>query len=150
MERNTSDTSGRGNTGDSTSGGFGGTSSSTAGEKLADAGTSIRDRAGSLKHSIADALESSAEKLRAQGAGGGQIAGIAATRGSADMIGEGNRLGEATNQLAGGLQASADWLRDADLDGLKSGVERQVKEHPARSLAVAIGLGYLLGKVLRK
>ena len=57
---------------------------------------------------------------------------------------------EATNQLAGGLQASADWLRDADLDGLKSGVERQVKEHPGRSLAVAVGLGYLLGKAFRK
>ena len=54
------------------------------------------------------------------------------------------------NQLAGGMQASADWLREADLDGLKSGIERQVKEHPARSLAVAVGLGYLLGKAFRK
>jgi hypothetical protein len=66
------------------------------------------------------------------------------------MVGEGNRLSEATNQLAGGLQASADWLRDADLDGLKSGVERQVKEHPGRTLAVAVGVGYLLGKAFRK
>ena len=66
------------------------------------------------------------------------------------MVGEGNRLSEATNQLAGGLQASADWLRDADLDGLKAGVERQVKEHPGRTLAVAVGVGYLLGKAFRK
>jgi hypothetical protein len=66
------------------------------------------------------------------------------------MIADGSRVAEATNQLAGGLQASADWLRDADLDGLKSGVERQVKEHPGRSLAVAVGLGYLLGKAFRK
>ena len=123
---------------------------STAGEKLADVGSSVRNRAGSLKNSLADALESGAEKLRAQGAGGGQIAGASATGGSADMISEGNRVGEATNQLAGGLQASADWLRDADIDGLKSGVERQVKEHPGRTLAVAVGLGYLLGKVFRK
>ena len=65
-------------------------------------------------------------------------------------IADDNRISEATNQLAGGLQASADWLRDADLDGLKSGVERQVKEHPGRSLAVAVGLGYLLGKAFRK
>ena len=66
------------------------------------------------------------------------------------MISEGSRVSEATNQLAGGLQASADWLRDADIDGLKSGVERQVKEHPGRTLAVAVGLGYLLGKAFRK
>ncbi len=123
---------------------------SAAGEKLGDVGSSVRDRAGSLKNTIADALESGAEKLRAQGAGGGQIAGASATGGSADMVGEGNRLSETTNQLAGGLQASADWLRDADLDGLKSGIERQVKEHPGRSLAVAVGLGYLLGKAFRK
>jgi hypothetical protein len=123
---------------------------STAGEKLSDVGTSVRERAGGLKQTLADALESGAEKLRKQGAGGGQIAGSAATGGSTTMVGEGSRISEATNQLAGGLQASADWLRDADLDGLKSGVERQVKEHPGRTLAVAVGLGYLLGKAFKK
>ena len=123
---------------------------SSAGEKLSDVGSTVRDRAGSLKNTIADALESGAEKLRTQGAGGGQIAGSAATGGSSAMVSDGNRLGDATNQLAGGLQASADWLRDADLDGLKSGVERQVKEHPGRTLAVAVGLGYLIGKAFRK
>jgi hypothetical protein len=123
---------------------------STAGEKLGDVGSSVRDRAGSLKQTLANALESGAERLRSQGAGGGQIAGASATGGSSAMVGDGNRLSEATNQLAGGLQASADWLRDADLDGLKSGVERQVKEHPGRTLAVAVGVGYLLGKAFRK
>jgi ElaB/YqjD/DUF883 family membrane-anchored ribosome-binding protein len=124
---------------------------STAGDKLADVGSSVKERASGLKATLADALESGAEKLRQQGAGGGQIAGAAATGGSASMISEeSNRLAATTNQLAGGLQASADWLRDADLDGLKSGIERQVKEHPGRSLAVAVGLGYLLGKAFRK
>jgi hypothetical protein len=60
-----------------------------------------------------------------------------------------NRMGDMSNQVAGGLQASADWLRDADLDGLKTGLERQVKDHPGRTLAVAVGLGYLLGKAIR-
>jgi ElaB/YqjD/DUF883 family membrane-anchored ribosome-binding protein len=123
---------------------------STAGERLSGVGSQVRDRAGNLKNSLADALETGAEKLRNRGAGGGQIAGASATGGSAGMIAEDNRIAGATNQLAGGLQASADWLRDADLDGLKSGVERQVKEHPGRSLAVAVGLGYLLGKAFRK
>jgi hypothetical protein len=123
----------------------------TAGDKLADVGSTVRDKAGSLKNSLADALESGAERLRAQGAGGGQLAGASATGGSTDMVSDGtNRLAATTNQLAGGMQASADWLRDADLDGLKSGIERQVKEHPGRSLAVAVGLGYLLGKAFRK
>ena len=122
----------------------------TAQEKLADAGSTVRDKAGSLKHSLADALESGAERLRKQAAGGGQTAGAAATGGSVDMVSDQpNRVADMSNQVAGGLQASADWLRDADLDGMKSGLERQVKEHPGRTLAVAVGLGYLLGKAIR-
>ena len=120
-------------------------------EKLAGAGSTVKEKAGTLKHSLADALESGAEKLRQQAAGGGQTAGAAATGGSVGMVSDqSNRMGEYSNQLAGGLQASADWLRDADLDGLKTGLERQVKEHPGRTLAVAVGLGYLLGKAIRK
>ena len=123
---------------------------STAGDKLAEVGATVRDRAGNLKTTIADALESGAERLRQQGTGGGQIAGSSATVGATGMIAESPQLGAAANQIAGGMQASADWLRDADIDGVKSGIERQVKEHPGRSLAVAVGLGYLLGKALRK
>jgi ElaB/YqjD/DUF883 family membrane-anchored ribosome-binding protein len=124
---------------------------STAGEKLSGVGSTVRDKAGNLKSSLADVLESGAEKLRAQGAGGGQLAGAAATGESTGMIADqSNRMAGATNQLAGGLQASADWLRDADLDGMKTGIERQVKEHPGRTLAIAVGAGYLLGKAFRR
>jgi hypothetical protein len=123
----------------------------TAQEKLADAGSTVREKAGTWKNSLADALESGADKLRQQGAGGGQTAGDAATGGSVGMVADQpNRMTGMTNQLAGGMQASADWLRDADLDGIKSGIEQQVKEHPGRTLAVAVGLGYLLGKAIRK
>jgi ElaB/YqjD/DUF883 family membrane-anchored ribosome-binding protein len=118
---------------------------------LSDAGTTVRERAGTLKNSLADALESGAERLRQQGAGGGQMAGAAATGGSAGMVtDQSNRMADVSNQVAGGMQGAADWLRDADLDGLKSGLERQVKEHPGRTLAVAVGVGYLLGKAIRK
>lgn len=179
MERNANDTFGTQNTSDASSGGgFGSTSgqASQAGSQgpadasfsrdtstdagnigdrarsaLSDAGSTVRDRAGNLKNSLADALESGAERLRQQGSGGGQMAGAAATGGSAGMVtDQSNRMADVSNQVAGGLQGAADWLRDADLDGLKSGLERQVKEHPGRTLAVAVGLGYLLGKAIRK
>ena len=179
MERNANDTFGNQNSSDASSGGaFAGTSgqASQAGSQgtadasfsrdtsnesanlgdrargaLTDAGSTVRDRAGNLKNSLADALESGAEKLRQQGAGGGQMAGAAATGGSTGMVSDqSNRMADVSNQVAGGLQGAADWLRDADLDGLKSGLERQVKEHPGRTLAVAVGLGYLLGKAIRK
>jgi ElaB/YqjD/DUF883 family membrane-anchored ribosome-binding protein len=123
---------------------------STAQEKLADVGSQVRDGAGNLKNTIANALESGAERLRQQGAGGGQFAGAAATGGSTEMVGEQNRLAQTTNQLAGGMQGAADWLRDADLDGMKTSLEQQVKNHPGRTLAIAVGVGYLLGKAFRR
>lgn len=122
---------------------------SAAGDKLADVGSTVRDKAGNLKTTIADALQSGAERLRQQAASNAQVAGAGA-EGGTSIIADDNRLAQTSNQLAGGMQGAADWLRDADLDGLKSGIERQVKEHPGRSLAVAVGLGYLLGKALRR
>jgi hypothetical protein len=61
-----------------------------------------------------------------------------------------DRMAQVTSRVAGGMEGAADWLRDADLDGLKASVEQQVKEHPGRTLLIAVGLGYLLGKALRK
>ena len=121
-----------------------------AGDKLADAGSAVRDKAGNLKATLADALASGAERLRQQSAGGVALAGAGVAAGSPDATADESRLAQTSNQLAGGMQSAADWLRDADLDGLKSGIERQVKEHPTRLLAVAIGVGYLLGKAFRK
>ncbi len=115
-----------------------------AGDKLAEVGSAVRDSAGNAKTSIADALQSGAERLRQQSAGG-----AGATGAGAAAISDDSRISQASKQLAGGMQGASDWLRDADLDGLKSGLERQVKEYPGRSLAVAIGLGYLLGKAFR-
>jgi ElaB/YqjD/DUF883 family membrane-anchored ribosome-binding protein len=70
--------------------------------------------------------------------------------GAIEIVADEGRLARTSNQLADGMQGASDWLRDADLDGLKAGIERQVREHPARSLAVAAGVGYLLGRAFRK
>ena len=55
-----------------------------------------------------------------------------------------------TDTLASGMQSSAEWLREADLEKMQAGVEKQVKEHPARSLLIALGAGYLIGKAFRR
>lgn len=125
----------------------------SAQEKLADAGSTVRERAGHMKDSLADALDAGADKLRRRGAAGamgdsGTLAG--ATGAGSTAIDSDGKMSQVTNRVAGGMSATADWLRDADLDGLKSGLERQVKDHPGRTLLVAVGVGYLLGKALRK
>jgi hypothetical protein len=146
----------------STGAGMGGSSSTDAGgsgmgdrardiagnakDKLADVGSSVRQGAGTAKDKLADALSSGADKLRQRG-GRGQLSG---STGTADITVSGDGVSQVTDRVAGGMQATADWLRDADIDSMRLGVERQVKEHPGRTLLIAVGLGYLLGKAFRK
>ena len=107
-------------------------------------GSSIKDKASNIPAIIADGLQAGANALRqnrtsGQSAGGGSVALTADTS-----------IAAVTDTLATGMQSSADWLRHADIDGMKAGIERQVKEHPGRTLLIAVGLGYLIGKALRK
>jgi hypothetical protein len=118
-----------------------------AGEKLSDVGSSVRERAAGAKDSLANALEAGAEKLRAR-TGDGAMAGAGAMGGTVAVSDD--RMTQVTTKVAGGMEAASEWLRDADLDGLKGSIEQQVKEHPGRTLLIAVGVGYLLGKALRK
>jgi len=125
----------------------------SAQEKLADVGSGVRERAGHMKDSLADALDSGADKLRQRATASAMtssdtLAGATGSGGTA--ISSDGKMSQLNNRVAGGMSATADWLRDADLDGMKAGIERQVKEHPGRTLLVAVGVGYLLGKALRK
>lgn len=124
----------------------------TAQEKLADVGSTVRDRTGQMKNSLADALHSGADKLRQRSSApsgtASQLAGASDT-GSVAVPSD-NRAAQLGSRVASGMDATADWLRETDLDSLKTGLERQVKEHPGRTLLIAAGLGYLLGKAFRR
>jgi len=118
----------------------------SAQDKLADVGSTVRDRAGNLKKSLADALDSGANRLR-QRAAVSDLAG--ATTGSTVAVESDTRMTQVNNKVASGMESTADWLRDADLNSLRTGIERQVKDHPGRTLLIAAGLGYLIGKAFR-
>ncbi|MEX2154289.1 MAG: hypothetical protein WD825_13195 [Gemmatimonadaceae bacterium] len=126
----------------------------TAGDKLADVGSGAREKVGAAKDKLANALESGAERLRERthGAGSGAaLAGATANGTTADgttAVGDG-RVAQVSDRVAGGMEATADWLRQADIDGLKAGIETQVKEHPGRTLLIALGLGYLVGRAFK-
>ena len=118
-------------------------------DRLADVGHQVRDKAGQAKNSLVGALEAGADRLRQRAHGGTPSYAGATGDGNVGVADQG-RLAPVADKVAGGMQATADWLRDADLDSLRSGVERQVKEHPGRTLLIALGLGYVIGKAFRK
>jgi hypothetical protein len=106
--------------------------------------SSVKGKAAAIPSMLADGLEAGAEALRQR------RAPASSADGSALAITNDPSISAVTDTLATGMQSSAEWLRDADLEKLKQGVEKQVKEHPARSLLVALGAGYLIGKALRR
>jgi hypothetical protein len=106
--------------------------------------TTVKQKASTIPAMLADGLEAGANALR-------QNKPAAATSdGSTVAVSSDSSIVAVTDTIATGMQSSAEWLRDADLDKIKTGVEKQVKEHPARSLLVALGAGYLIGKALRR
>jgi hypothetical protein len=107
--------------------------------------SSVKEKASGLPAMLADGLQAGAEALRQR-----QVSSQTSAPGSSVAVTSDPTIAAVTDTLASGMESSADWLRDADLDKLKDGVEKQVKEHPARSLLVALGAGYLIGKALRR
>jgi hypothetical protein len=116
-------------------------------EAVTDRLGTAREKAGELKSTLADKLQAGAEKLRQRGQTGAYAG--ATGSGTAAVTGD-DRMAAMSNRVAGGLQHTADWIREADVDSLRSSIETQVKEHPGRTLVIAAGIGYLLGKAFRR
>jgi hypothetical protein len=115
------------------------------GNRVKSVASSVKNKASGIPAMLADGLQAGAEALRHRRPSAETTDG-----GSSVAIASDPTIAVVTDTLASGMQSSADWLRDADIDKLKEGVEKQVKEHPARSLLVALGAGYLIGKALRR
>jgi len=102
----------------------------------------VKDKARELQSTLADRLDAGADKLRQRSST--TLAG--ATDGGTASATADNRMTNVQDSVARGMNKSADWLRNGDL---KADIERQVRENPGRTLLIALGLGYVLGKAFR-
>jgi len=103
----------------------------------------VKDKARELQSTLADRLDSGAEKLRQRT----QRATLAGATGTADVdVPSTERMTQVQDSVARGMHKSADWLRNGDL---KADIEKQVRDNPGRTLLIALGVGYLLGKAFR-
>ena len=118
--------------------------------KTEQAKTSVQDKLGQVKEkardlqsTLADRLDAGAEKLRQRNQ---SVTLAGATEGASVGVATDDRMATVQDSVARGMHKSADWLRNGDL---KADIERQVRENPGRTLLIALGLGYVLGKAFR-
>ena len=103
----------------------------------------FRERATTLKATLADKLEAGAERIRQKASRPEDVVGddvSAQTKGNLQNVGQ---------KVATGMENTADWIRNADIASMRSGVENQVRTNPGRTLLIALGVGYVLGRALR-
>ena len=104
----------------------------------------LRDKTRNLQSTLADRLDEGAEKLRNRTST--SSATLAGATGEGSVAVSADDRAKMQESVARGMQKSADWLRNGDL---KADIEHQVRENPGRTLLVALGVGYLLGKAFR-
>lgn len=94
----------------------------------------VRERADELASSarnrIAAGLDAAADRLEESPAAAGRAAPV-------------------THRLAGGMHGGAEYLRDADLERVRTDLERSVQHYPLRTLAVLFAAGFVIGRLLR-
>lgn len=120
------------------------------------AGGRVREAARQADRRAGEALERAAERLeeRKDEAARGLESSARRLREAADRYGESPQGMRATaSRLAHGAatasESAADYLREADLEGLRETLERQVRERPLQTLLMAAAAGWLVGKLIR-
>jgi ElaB/YqjD/DUF883 family membrane-anchored ribosome-binding protein len=47
------------------------------------------------------------------------------------------------------LEVGSDYLRGHDIEDMRNDLEREIRAHPIKSIAIALGAGYLIGKLFK-
>lgn len=100
-------------------------------EKAGEVGGMAKERADQGIDRAADGLQKAADTMRSR------------------MEDQGGIQGEVGAKVAGGLEATASYLKDHDSAELWGEVESFVKEHPLQAAAGALVAGWMLGRMMR-
>ena len=107
-------------------------------EKVGQLGERAETRINEGMQQAADRLETAAERLdrlaeeRIDGESGART-----------------KAGDLAHSAADTMESVARYLRDNDAQGLRSDLERQVREKPVQTLLVGVAAGWVAGKILR-
>ncbi len=125
-------------------------------EQLADGADKAREWKRTTEQKLADKLHDGAAKLRdradnmphtAHASGTPAYAGAAAEGAAVAGTAVAEKAQSVEHTIARGMDATADWLKDGDI---KTTVVGQARTNPVRTVLVALGVGYLIGKILKR
>jgi ElaB/YqjD/DUF883 family membrane-anchored ribosome-binding protein len=109
-----------------------------------------------MKEEVTDKLATAKEKAgdfgrKAVDAIDAQLAPAASTldKTASALHQTGEKLGSAAHATGDKIQATADYLRQTDVKGMRSDVQGLVKRYPGQSLAVAAVVGFLFARLFR-
>lgn len=101
----------------------------------------VRERAGEVfndaRARAADGLAAAAERID-RAASRQELTGGAKARAA-----------EAAHRLAGGMDATAGYLRSPDADRMREDIESHVRSNPLRSVLITLVAGFIVGRILR-
>jgi len=143
----------------------------TAAERAKQAGEKATD----IAQSAVDKVKRTAEDLRSKDASqivdeartkAAEVGDAAATKVDTAMTATGEQMstlaqtvrenapegkaGEVASKAADALDRGGEYLQTADLQMVRSDLERVIREHPIESLLVGVGVGYLVARATRR
>jgi len=132
------------------------TTESSASETVTSAARSVRETASEMgfkaKSGFNRAVENGKEKAdqARMSTASGLDRAASKVHETAGRLPGGDRTQRAAHAVASGMEKSASYLREHDLNAMRSDAELFVRRHPGRSLIVAAAVGFLLGQTLRR
>jgi rubrerythrin len=117
-------------------------------ERAGELGERARERAGELGERARERVGSALGTARLRTADGLERAADRLEEMASEADGQ-PRLGGAAHRVADGMDGTADYLRTADGERVRSDLEGMVRANPARTLLGTFAVGFVIGRILR-
>jgi hypothetical protein len=118
---------------------------STAGEKLSDTATQVTDKVADLSRTAVVKIDQNRDA-----AASGLEKAASAIHERADNLPGGEKVSGLAHAAAEKISATADYVRDHDVDRMMADVGTLVKNNPGRSLLAAAIMGFLVARAFSR
>jgi len=110
--------------------------------RISEVASKVKDKAG-------QAVETVAETLSRENAAEGLERTASTIHAGAERVPGGPKLVKMTHSLADGIESTASYLRDHDVQKMGKDVMNLCRRYPTQSLVAALAVGFLIGRSRR-